>query len=96
MLVEVGGRTLFHPGDALDAQVPVEVDILCVPVSAPWCAVKETIAFVRRIEPTAIVPIHDALLTPTARAMYLAHVGDFGVDGGVEERDLADAGPQQF
>ena len=91
-----GEPTLFHPGDALDAE-PGEVDHLAVPVNAPWCAVKETIAFVRRIAPRqGIIPIHDALLKPPARAMYLKHIGDFGLDGGVTVTDLAGAGTQRL
>ncbi|AKU16635.1 MBL fold metallo-hydrolase [Luteipulveratus mongoliensis] len=91
-----GEPSFFHPGDALDAD-PGEVDFLGVPLSAPWCAVKETIAFVRRIAPQqAIVPIHDALLVPPARALYLSQVEGFGLDGGVAVRDLAGAGVQEL
>ncbi|GAB3748223.1 MBL fold metallo-hydrolase [Yimella radicis] len=83
-----GEPTLFHPGDALDGQPLDRIDILAVPVSAPWGAVKETIAFVRRIAPREIVPIHDGTLSEAGRAMYLQHIGDFGLDGGVPVRDL--------
>lgn len=83
---------LFHPGDALDAE-PGEVDVLCVPVNAPWGKVAETVEFVRRVAPTrGVVPIHDGLLNDTGRAMYLKHIGDFGADGGVAVMDLRGAG----
>lgn len=85
-----GEPTVFHPGDAYDADPGVPVDLLAVPLNAPWCAVKETIAFVRRIAPGAVIPIHDALLTPAGRGMYLRHVGQFGLDGGVTVHDLGD------
>lgn len=88
-----GEPTLFHPGDAYDADPGVPVDLLAVPLNAPWCAIKETIAFVRRIGPGSIIPIHDALLEPTGRAMYLKQVGDFGLDGGVTVHDLSDGQP---
>lgn len=87
-----GEPSLFHPGDALDAE-PGKIDHLCVPLNAPWCAVRETIAFVRRLQPRAIIPIHDALLVPAARSMYLTHVQQYGLDGGVDVIDLAGAGP---
>ena len=83
-----GDPTLFHPGDALDGQPLEHIDILAVPVSAPWGAVKETIAFVRRIAPSVVVPIHDGTLSEVGRGMYLKHIGDFGLDGGVPVRDL--------
>lgn len=83
-----GEPAFFHPGDALDAEVPGDVDLLGVPVSAPWCAVKETVEFVRRIEPGAVLPIHDALLNDAGRDIYLRHIGSSGRDGGIAVRDL--------
>lgn len=91
-----GERSVFHPGDALDAPLPAQVDVLALPLSAPWAAVRETIAFVRRVEPSSVVPIHDALLSEIGRAGYLGHVAQFGADGGIEVRDLSDGEPGQF
>lgn len=91
-LTSPGEASFFHPGDALDAEVPGDVDLLGVPVNAPWCAVKETVEFVRRLAPQAVLPIHDALLTETGREMYLRHIGGFGRDGGVPVRDLRATG----
>ncbi len=92
-----GEPTLFHPGDALDAGDAVldEVDLLCVPVSAPWARVADTVGFVRRIAPGRVVPIHDGLLNDTGRQMYLGHIQRFGADGGVEVLDLRDQGAAQ-
>lgn len=83
-LVRSGGRSLFHPGDAYE-YAPDGVEILAVPLAAPWAAVKETVEFVRAVRPEVAVPIHDALLTPAARDMYLGHVRRLG---GAEIRDL--------
>lgn len=83
--------TLFHPGDALDAE-PGEVDLLCVPVNAPWARIADTVEFVRRIAPGRVVPIHDGLLNENGRGFYLGHIADFGADGGVEVLDLRGAG----
>lgn len=94
-LTAQGKPSLFHPGDAIDAE-PGPVDVLAVPISAPWSAVREVIAFVRRIAPSSIVPIHDALLSEVGRGLYVGHVQQFGADGGVELRDLADGRPGQF
>ena len=85
-----GGPGLIHPGDALDAD-PGDVDLLPVPVNAPWCAVRDTIAFVRRVAPRAIVPIHDGLLAPQGRQLYLTHIQKHGGDG-LTLHDLAGAG----
>ncbi|AXH95036.1 MBL fold metallo-hydrolase [Ornithinimicrobium avium] len=92
VLVAEGEPTLFHPGDALDA-APGEVDLLCVPVNAPWGKVAETVEFVRRVAPArGVVPIHDGLLAEVGRKIYLTHIGGFGAEGGIEVLDLRDAG----
>ncbi|MGV1008932.1 MAG: MBL fold metallo-hydrolase [Dermatophilaceae bacterium] len=86
-----GEPTLFHPGDAYDAE-PGAVDVLAVPLNAPWTPVRDTIDFVRRIAPRAVVPIHDALLSPIGRKLYLTHVGTHGGEG-LTLHDLAGQGP---
>lgn len=87
-----GAPTLFHPGDALDAD-PGPVDLLAVPVNAPWGKIAETLEFVRRVAPRrGVVPVHDGLLNDTGRSMYLKHIADFGAEGGVEVLDLRGAG----
>ncbi|MGC5616186.1 MBL fold metallo-hydrolase [Georgenia sp. Z1491] len=68
-----GEPTLFHPGDALDAE-PGAVDVLAHPLSAPWAASRDGVEFVGRIRPRAVVPIHDALLSDAGRGLYGAHV----------------------
>lgn len=87
------GPSLFHPGDALDADLgEVNVDLLAVPVNAPWAQIADTVEFVRRIGPQRVIPIHDGLLNDTGRGMYLGHVQNFGADGGVEVLDLRGQG----
>ncbi|ADU48551.1 MBL fold metallo-hydrolase [Intrasporangium calvum] len=76
-----GEPSLFHPGDAYDAE-PGEVDVLAHPLNAPWCASRDSIAFVARIAPRFFVPIHDALLSDRGKKMYSGHIESFaGVDG---------------
>jgi L-ascorbate metabolism protein UlaG (beta-lactamase superfamily) len=65
-----GEPTLFHPGDMIDT-VPDGVDVLAVPLSAPWCAAKETATFLRAVAAPAALPIHDAMLSPAGRTTYL-------------------------
>lgn len=77
VLAAEGEPTLFHPGDAYDGD-PGAVDILAVPINAPWTAVRDSIAFVRRLAPARVVPIHDALLSATGRGLYLSHIGTHG------------------
>ena len=74
MFTTDGEPTLFHPGDMIDT-TPDGVDVLAVPLSAPWCAAKETATFLRAVAARAAVPIHDALLAPAGRATYLRVLG---------------------
>lgn len=89
-LVIRGDRTtLFHPGDSYEA-TPGSVDALAVPLNAPWAAVKETVEFVRTVEPRVVLPVHDALLREERREVYLGHVRRLG---GAPVHDLATEGP---
>ena len=89
--IEAAGEpTFFHPGDALDAE-PGPIDVLAVPVNAPWCAVRDTINFVRRLAPAGIVPIHDGLLAEPGRKLYLTHIAGNGGDD-LTLHDLAGPG----
>ena len=83
-----GEPSLFHPGDAYDAE-PGQIDILAVPLNAPWTASRDTVAFAQRIAPKVSVPIHDALLSAIGRQLYLSQLKNFGPES-MEVRDLAD------
>jgi len=86
VLRAAGEPTLFHPGDAYDAD-PGQVDVLAHPLNAPWAASRDSIAFVGRIAPKAFVPIHDALLSDVGRKMYAGHIEQFS---GVEDLTFVD------
>ncbi|MFN0284918.1 MAG: MBL fold metallo-hydrolase [Kineosporiaceae bacterium] len=94
VLAEESGPRLFHPGDAIDT-APEAVDVLALPLSAPWAALKETVEFLRAVSPRAWFPIHDGLLSAAGRSLYLRVGGSLGPDG-AEQLDLAGAGAQPF
>lgn len=77
LLLRAGGTTLFHPGDAYDT-VPEGVDVLAFALNAPWARVGETVDFVRAVGARVSVPVHDALLAPDRREVYLGHVRRLG------------------
>jgi L-ascorbate metabolism protein UlaG (beta-lactamase superfamily) len=89
-----GEPTLFHPGDAYEA-APDGVDVLAVPLNAPWAKLSETVNFVRAVSPGRLFPIHDALVKPLGRGLYLRNLGLL-LPEGAELLDLADAGAQEF
>lgn len=72
---EGGGARLFHPGDAYDT-IPDGVDVLALPLTAPWARASATADFLNAVAPTEAFPIHDAGASATGRATYLRIVQD--------------------
>ncbi len=64
-----GEPTLFHPGDAYEP-APTGIDVLALPLSAPWAKLAETLEFCRRIGAATVFPIHDAALTGSGYPIY--------------------------
>jgi len=60
----IDGR-LLHPGDSLTV-LDRPVEILALPTSAPWMAVKEAVDYFRAVDPKAAIPIHDKLMANPA------------------------------
>lgn len=60
----IGGR-LLHPGDSLTV-IDRPVEILALPTSAPWMAVKEAIDYYRAVDPAVAIPIHEKVLANPA------------------------------
>ena len=85
-----GEPTFFHPGDSYET-VPDGVDILGVPLSAPWAALRDTVSFLRAVAPRVAFPIHDATVSTIGRGLYLRNLGALSPDR-TELRDLAGAG----
>jgi L-ascorbate metabolism protein UlaG (beta-lactamase superfamily) len=69
--------SVYHPGDSFDVPVGASVEVLLVPVNAPWLKVAESVAFVRAVAPRRAYGIHDALLSEAGGQVYdrnLAHL----------------------
>lgn len=84
LLTDQSGTTLFHPGDAYE-YAPEGVDVLALPLSAPWAKSSETVDFVQRVSPSTFFPIHDCTTSPAGHASYWAQVCGHG---GVEDARL--------
>ncbi len=89
-----GEPVLFVPGDAYDT-TPAGVDVLALPLNAPWATSAMTVDFLRAVAPaTAAVPVHDALLSATGRRGYLGNIGRLCPD--VDVRDDGGRGVHEF
>lgn len=75
-LVELGERRLYHPGDALTGP-GVDVDVLLVPVSAPWLKVSEAIDFARDVGAPVNLAIHDRVYSEAGLGIVDGHLERF-------------------
>ncbi|GGO78166.1 MBL fold metallo-hydrolase [Nocardioides deserti] len=75
-LLDLGGTKVFHPGDALTG--PGEpVDLLLVPVSAPWLRVAEAIDFAREVGAPRNLAIHDRVYSEAGLGIVDGHLQRF-------------------
>lgn len=84
-LLEVEGRRVFHPGDALTER-PDAVDLLLLPVHAPWNKLSEVVDYGRAVGAPLSVAIHDGLLNE--RGLNLAKLQLAGMLGEREQEYL--------
>lgn len=72
-LLDVDGTAVFHPGDALT--VPEQrVDLLLLPVSAPWLKISECIDYARAVGAPRAVGIHDMIYSDLALQLIQGHL----------------------
>lgn len=72
-VVTCGAQKLYHPGDALTP--PGEpVDVLCVPVSAPWLKASEAIDFARLVGAPRNLAIHDRVYSEAGLGIIDGHM----------------------
>lgn len=59
---------IYYPGDSF-ALPDRAVELLALPVSAPWMKISEAAAFANAVQPVKIFPTHDAILSETGMAL---------------------------
>lgn len=70
----VGGR-FFTPGDAFT--VPdADVEVLGIPVAAPWQKLADAVDYLRAVKPARAFPVHDGILS--VPQMYWGHLERLG------------------
>ncbi len=74
-VLESGGTSVYHPGDALTAPGRA-VDVLLAPVSAPWLKVGEAVDFVREVAAPMSLAIHDRVYSDIGLDMVAAHMAN--------------------
>ncbi len=71
-----GEESVYHPGDAL-TEPGQAVDVLCVPVSAPWMRAAEAIEFARAVKAPRNLAIHDRVYSEAGLRIVDAHMDAF-------------------
>lgn len=75
-LLTVGDLRVFHPGDSLTLPSQ-QVDVLLLPVSAPWLKVSECIDYARDVGAPRNVAIHDAVYSEAGLGIVDAQLTRF-------------------
>ena len=73
-VLTAGERKVYHPGDALTPPGE-DVDVLCVPVSAPWMRASEAIEFAREVGAPRNLAIHDRVYSEEGLGIVDGHFG---------------------
>ncbi len=84
-VLESGGASVYHPGDALTPPGRM-VDVLLAPVSAPWLKVSEAIDFVREVGAPRSLAIHDRVYSDVGLDMVASHMANLLPEGQAFER----------
>ena len=84
-VLQSGGTSVYHPGDALTPPGR-PVDVLLAPVSAPWLKVGEAVDFVREVAAPTSLAIHDRVYSDIGLKMVDAHMANLLPDGQAFER----------
>jgi L-ascorbate metabolism protein UlaG (beta-lactamase superfamily) len=82
-VVDAGSTRIYHPGDSFTPPGG-PVDVLCLPIHAPWSKISEVIDFGRSVGATRSVAVHDGLLNDTGLSVVGRNLGILLGDGGYE------------
>lgn len=81
---------IFYPGDSY-VEPKKEVDVLALPVSAPWLKISESIEYLLSVKPRIVFPTHDAILSPTGKALPDGIIPPFAEQIGAKYQRIDDA-----
>lgn len=88
-VITAGSAKVYHPGDAL-THPGEDVDVLLVPVSAPWLKASEAIDFAREVKAPRNLAIHDRVYSEGGLRIVDGHMNRFLPQAGQEYVRLAD------
>lgn len=69
---------LFHPGDSLQVPTERDIEVLALPVAAPWMNIQAGVAFYQAVNPHQAFPIHFGIIAEHAKEIYFSKFREFG------------------
>lgn len=78
---------IANPGDSFDMP-PEKVQLLCVPISAPWCKVPESLEYLKSVRSKYAIAFHDAILSEFGSMISNNWLKSTSADLGVDYRVL--------
>ena len=94
-VVGLGGTSVYHPGDALTGPGE-DVDVLLLPVSAPWLKASEAIDFARDVAAPHNLAIHDRVYSEAGLGIVDGHLNRFLEPAGLAYARIADGSELQL
>jgi len=82
-LLEAEDSKIFHPGDSLTTPGE-DIDLLLLPVSAPWLKIGECIDYARDVGAKRSLAIHDAVYSDAGLAIADGHLQRFLGERGLD------------
>lgn len=87
-----GEPRLGVTGDSLEVIEEFRgIDVLAFAVVAPWSKMHETIDFLREVAPRLALPVHDAIVSPAGRPIFVSQSTNLAPEG-TEVRDWPEDG----
>lgn len=88
-LLTLGEEKVFHPGDALTGPGE-QVDVLLLPVSAPWARAHELVDFAREVRAPRNLAIHDRVYSEAGAGIFDSQINLFLPKEGLDYQRLKD------
>jgi len=66
--VFINGR-LYYPGDSFAMPSERRIEVLALPIGAPWLKISEVVEFLRQTKPRIAFPTHDAVLSDSGKSL---------------------------
>lgn len=81
---------IYYPGDSFADPVK-KIDVLALPVAAPWMRISEAIDFLLTVSPRYAFPTHDAICSDAGKQVVDGVISQFAAESGITYRRLANA-----